>query len=38
MRRRTGNGGAIANGLFAAIGVRVRTLLLTAENVVQVIG
>jgi CO/xanthine dehydrogenase Mo-binding subunit len=30
--------GAIANGLFAAIGVRVRTLPLTAENVVQAIG
>jgi CO/xanthine dehydrogenase Mo-binding subunit len=29
--------GAIANGLFAAIGVRVRTLPLTAENVVQAI-
>jgi CO/xanthine dehydrogenase Mo-binding subunit len=30
--------GAIANGLCAAIGVRVRTLPLTAENVVQAIG
>lgn len=30
--------GAIANGLFAAIGVRVRTLPLTEENVVQAIG
>ena len=30
--------GAIANGLFAAIAVRVRTLPLTAENVVQAIG
>jgi CO/xanthine dehydrogenase Mo-binding subunit len=30
--------GAIANGLFAAIGVRVRALPLTAENVVQAIG
>ena len=30
--------GAIANGLFAAIGERVRTLPLTAENVVQAIG
>ena len=30
--------GAIANGLFAAIGVRVRTLPLTGENVVQAIG
>ncbi|HYZ54741.1 MAG TPA: molybdopterin cofactor-binding domain-containing protein [Streptosporangiaceae bacterium] len=30
--------GAIANGLFAAIGVRVRTLPLTDENVVQAIG
>lgn len=30
--------GAIANGLCAAIGVRVRALPLTAENVVQAIG
>ena len=30
--------GAIANGLFAAIGVRVRNLPLTAESVVQAIG
>lgn len=30
--------GAIANGLFAAIGVRVRTLPLTAKNVLQAIG
>jgi CO/xanthine dehydrogenase Mo-binding subunit len=30
--------GAIANALFAAIGVRVRNLPLTAENVVQAIG
>ena len=30
--------GAIANGLFAAIGVRVRTLPLTAENVMRAIG
>ena len=30
--------GAIANGVFAAIGVRVRALPLTPENVVQAIG
>jgi nicotinate dehydrogenase subunit B len=30
--------GAIANGLFAAIGVRVRTLPLTSENVLRAIG
>jgi CO/xanthine dehydrogenase Mo-binding subunit len=30
--------GAIANGLFAAIRVRVRTLPLTSENVVRAIG
>jgi nicotinate dehydrogenase subunit B len=30
--------GAIANGLFAAIGVRVRTLPLTDENVLRAIG
>ena len=29
--------GAIANGLFAALGVRVRTLPLTSENVIQAI-
>jgi CO/xanthine dehydrogenase Mo-binding subunit len=30
--------GAVANGLFAAIGVRVRALPLTGQNVVQAIG
>ena len=30
--------GAIANGLFAAIGVRARTLPLTDQNVLQAIG